>query len=141
MSRQTPAARPNDVGLGLLLDADARGRVIVEDTVPGSVAHESGQVLRGDEVVEIEGIAARGKHAQEIKALLLGQPTDQGAATFSIRLNRGGRMYDVKLPRGSSISPSRMRRESAGVNPHVHRAMPSGGIGNGRKARLFALSP
>ena len=41
-------SQERDVGLGLILDADQAGRVFIEQLLPSSIAHKSGQVSRAE---------------------------------------------------------------------------------------------
>ena len=93
-----------------------------------------GQVLPGDELIDIEGVAIRGKHAREIKNVIFADPH---ATVLNVRLNRGGRVLDIKLPRFAadaslpqsqrgSASPSMprgMRNDVAGLDAHVQHIL------------------
>ena len=124
-----------DVGLGLLLDSDQTGRVFIEQLLPSSIAHKSGQVLPGDEIIEIDGVPMRNKHAREVK----GQISSNQSSSLSMRLNRGGRIVDIKLPRNAtgmsmSLPPSR----DASASPSRSRKGGGGGNGGGDLAGIDA---
>lgn len=115
-----------DVGLGLLLDSDQNGRVFIEQLLPSSIAHKSGQVLPGDEIIEIDGVQMRNKHSREVRSQISANET----AALSMRLNRGGRIVDIKLPRSAtgmsmSLPPSR----DASASPRRNRSGTGGASG------------
>jgi len=120
-----------DVGLGMILDSDQSGRVFVEQLLPNSIAQQSGRVLAGDEIVEIQGVQVRGKHAREVKSHI--QTVTSQQQIISMRLNRAGQIIDLKLPR-STAGPS-MSRDSAlfqsgrnaTASPHRFRGQESSG--------------
>ena len=84
-------AHERDVGLGLLLDADTAGRVYIEQVLQSSIADVSGQVLKGDEILEVNGVVMRGKHARDVQAVI----ASNSSSAVTMRLNRGGRVLDV----------------------------------------------
>ena len=118
-----------DVGMGMILDSDQSGRVFVEQLLPNSIAHQSGRVLAGDEIVEIQGVQVRGKHAREVKSHI--QTVTSQQQIISMRLNREGHIIDLKLPR--STAGASMSRDSAlfgrnsTASPHRFRGQESSG--------------
>jgi len=81
------------------------------------------QVLPGDEIVAIDGVEMRGKHAREVKSHI----ASNHSSTIGLRLDRGGRILDIRMPRSTtatslpsshdaSASPSRSRGMSGGTS-------------------------
>ena len=82
--------------LGMVLDKDQSGRVFIVHIIPNSIAQQSGQVLVGDEIVEIQGLLCRSKQTNEIMSHVQTVRTTQDQR-LSIQLNREGHIISVQL--------------------------------------------
>ena len=82
---------------GMVLEKDQSGRVFIVEIIPNSIAQQSGSILVGDEVVEIQGLLCRSKQTNEIMSHIQTVRTTQDQR-LSIKLNREGHIIDVQLP-------------------------------------------
>jgi len=82
---------------GMVLEKDQSGRVFIVQIIPNSIAQQSGSILVGDEVVEIQGLLCRSKQTNEIMSHIQTVRTTQDQR-LSIRLNREQHIIDVQLP-------------------------------------------
>ena len=90
--------------------------------LPASYSPESAmQVLPGDEIVAIDGMEMRGKHAREVKSHI----ASNHSSTIGLRLNRGGRILDIRMPRSTTSTSSPSSRD-ASASPSRSRGMSGG---------------